>query len=371
MAGRRDGTPAQQNPASGTATSGAIAPGVECKPHVPACSRTQIKGPVERGERRSKRSLEYFMDTDTREDDTPQAPVATVPPDPLWPETGSSQVEVDLAAISDRGLVRENNQDHYLVVRIERSMQTLLTNLQPGQVPARAEEVAYGLVVADGMGGPAGGEIASQLAITTLVSLALHTPDWVLGIRPKDTRRRMQRMAERWRLVQEALRQRGDREPALGQMGTTMIAAVSLGTRLVLGHVGDSRVYVFRQGELHQLTRDHTLVQTMVELGQLTPGQAATHPQRHMLMRSFNAAGYTAEGDFQQVLLADGDQLLLCTDGLTDMVDTEGISWVLSKAASADEACQALLACALKNGGKDNVTIALARYRFPRSAAGH
>src|SRR5262249_13608569 len=157
--------------------------------------------------------------------------------------------------------------------------------------------------------GHTGGEVASQLAITTLVSLALHTPDWVLGIRPEDTWRRMQRMEQRWRRVQEALRQRGDREPALGHMGTTMSAAVSLGKRLVVGHVGDSRVYIFRQGQLHQLTRDHTLVQAMVELGALTSEQAATHPERHVLMRSFSAVGDTAQGDFQRESLADGDQL--------------------------------------------------------------
>jgi protein phosphatase len=306
------------------------------------------------------------MNRDMSDDDTVELPTAPVPPDPLWPETGSSQVQVDLAAVSDRGLVRENNQDHYLVVRIGRSLETLLTNLSATQVPARAEEVAYGLVVADGTGGPAAGEVASRLAITTLVSLALHTPDWVLGIRPRDTRRRVQRMEERWGRVQEALRQRGDRDPALGQMGTTMSAAVSLGTRLVVGHVGDSRVYIFRQGRLHQLTRDHTLARTMADLGAWTPEQAATQPQRHMLMSAFSAAGDTVQGDFQQALLADGDQLLLCTDGLTDMVDAEVISSVLSRAASADEACQALLAAALKDGGKDNVTIALARYRFPQ-----
>jgi protein phosphatase len=306
------------------------------------------------------------MNSDMSDEDTVEFPTAPVPPNPLWPETGSAQVEVDLAAVSDRGLVRENNQDHYLVVRIGRWLETLLTNLQVDQVPARAEEVGYGLVVADGVGGHGGGEVASQLAITTLVSLALHTPDWVLGIQAKDNRRRMQRMEERWGRVQEALRQRGARDPALGHMATTMSAAVSLGTRLVVGHVGDSRVYIFRQGQLLQLTRDHTLVQTLMNLGELTPEQAATHPQRNLLLRSFSAAGDIAQGDFQQAVLSDGDQLLLCTDGLTGMVDTEVISSVLSRAASADEACQVLLAEALKNGGKDNVTIALARYRFPQ-----
>jgi protein phosphatase len=306
------------------------------------------------------------MNSHESDDDTVEMTAARDPLDALWQETGSSRVEVDLAAVSDRGLVRETNQDHYLVVRLGRWLETLFTNLRSDEVPTRAEEVAYGLVVADGVGGRGGGEVASQLAISTLVSLALHEPDWILGIRPKDTRRRLHRMEERWQRVQEALRQRGGGEPALGQMATTMSAAVSLGTRLVIGHVGDSRVYVFRQGQLLQLTRDHTLVQTLVELGELTPEQAAKHPQRHMLMRSFSAAEDAAQGDFQQALLADGDQLMLCTDGLTDMVDAQVISSVLSRAASADEACRVLLSTALKNGGKDNVTVALARYRFPQ-----
>jgi protein phosphatase len=148
-------------------------------------------------------------------------------------------------------------------------------------------------------------------------------------------------------------------------MGTTMSVAVSLGARLVMGHVGDSRVYLFRAGQLHQLTRDHTLVQSLVDLGELTPEQAAIDPRRHVLMRFFSPASHVG-GDFQQASLADG-QLLLCTDGLTDMVDNAAVGSVLSRAASADEACQLLLAAGLQNGGKDNVTVALARYRIPPS----
>jgi protein phosphatase len=305
------------------------------------------------------------MNNNRSGDGTTESPVAVGPPEVPWLETGSSRVVVDLAAVSDRGLVRENNQDHFLVIRVTRSMERLLTNLRADHVPDRADEVGYGFVVADGMGGPAGGEVASQMAISTLVNLAVDEPDWVFGVSPKDTRRRVQRMAERWERVQDAIRERGDREPALGQMGTTMIAAVSLGKRLVIGHVGNSRLYLLREGQLHQLTRDHTLGQTMVDLGELTPDEAATHPRRQMLMRSFSAASHTHQGDFQQMTLADGDQLLLCTDGLTDLVDDETIGSVLSGAASADEACLVLLATALKNGGKDNVTIAVARYRIP------
>src|SRR5262249_1254314 len=160
-------------------------------------------------------------------------------------------------------------------------------------------------------------------------------------------------MAKRWELVQAAIRARGDREPALGHMGTTMISAVSLGTRLVIGHVGDSRAYIFRHERLLQLTRDHTLVQMLVDLGQLPRQAAATDPRRNILMGSFSAAGDTYRGDFQQATLADGDQLLLCSDGLTDAVDNETIGRVLSRTASADLACQLLLEAALQNGGQD------------------
>jgi protein phosphatase len=306
------------------------------------------------------------MNSDNRHKDTEEVHLTPGAPGVLWPETGSSRVVVDVAAVSDRGLVREENEDHYLVVRIRRSMERLLTNLLETQVSARADEVGYGFVVADGMGGPTGGEVASQMAISTLVNLALHEPDWVFGISPEDTKRRVERMAKRWELVQAAIRVRGDQEPALGQMGTTMISAVSLGTRLAVGHIGDSRIYVFRRGKLLQLTRDHTLVQMMVDLGEMTPEEAATDPRRNILLGSLSAAGDAYHGDFQQRTLANGDQLLLCTDGLTDMVDNETIGSVLSRATSADEACQLLLTMALKGGGKDNVTIVLARYRIPQ-----
>ena len=306
------------------------------------------------------------MNDDKNDDKVAELPMDPVPPETLWYETGSSRVTVDLAAVSDRGLVRKNNEDHYLVMRFTRSMERLLTNLVAEQVPARVDEVGYGFVVADGMGGTAAGEVASRMAISTLVSIALHESDWIFGISPGDTTRRVQRMTKRWARVQEAIRARGNRDPALRQMGTTMIAAVSLGPRLVIGHIGDSRAYLLRRGELHQLTRDHTLVQVLVDLGELTAEEAATDPRRHLLMRSFSAADDTCQGEFQQATLADGDQLLFCTDGLTDMVDNETINSVLSRAASADEACQGLLAAALNNGGNDNVTIAVARYRIPQ-----
>jgi protein phosphatase len=278
----------------------------------------------------------------------------------------SADVQVDLAARSHQGHVRSSNEDHFLIIRFGRSLETLRTSLPADTVPARSAEVGYGLFVADGMGGHHAGEVASRTAITTLVGLVLRTPDWILSSNPQDAEQLIERMAARFRHIDAALREEGRDNPRLMGMGTTMTLACSFGSRLVIGHVGDSRAYLLRGGELFQLTRDHTVVQGLLDAGVLTPEEAALHPARHLLTRSLGACEDNCEADFHTAILADGDDLLLCSDGLTNMVDDASITRVLRTTPSADEACEALVTLALDSGGKDNVTVALARYRFPR-----
>lgn len=298
--------------------------------------------------------------------DTVEIPALTSSSRVFGPETGSAKVQVDLGALSHKGLVRNANEDHYLVLRFGRTLETLLTSLPADQLPARSEEVGYGLMVADGIGGAAAGETASRLAISTLVSHVLHTPDWIMSDDAQDIEQVVQRFADRFRRIHAALRDESSADPSLEGMGTTMTLACSLGSSLVIGHVGDSRVYLFRDGQLHQLTRDHTYVQALVDLGQLSAEEASRHRLRHVLTRSLGGSERGAEGDFQRAQLADGDQVLLCTDGLTNMVDDATIGSVLREASSSNEACKTLVAKALENGGKDNVTVALARYRIPQ-----
>ncbi len=281
-----------------------------------------------------------------------------------WPQTSSARVGVDVAALSHQGLVRAANEDHFLVVRFGRSFETLMTNLPSDAVPTRADEVGYGLLVADGMGGAAAGALASRTAISTLVSLALETPDWILSTGEQETDEVLQRMEARYTQVDAALRMKSQEDVRLAGMGTTMTLACSLGSSLIIGHVGDSRAYLFRNHQLHQLTRDHTFVQVMIDVGSLTKAQAAQHPLRHVLTRALGGSLNPVKGDFQRAYIADGDQLLLCTDGLTELVDPATIASTLQSAATADAACQALVARALENGGRDNVTVAVARYRF-------
>ena len=175
----------------------------------------------------------------------------------------------------------------------------------------------------------------------------------------------MQRMAERYRIVDAVLRKEAQANPKLSGMGTTMTLACSLGADVILTHVGDSRAYLVRGGQLHLLTHDHTLVQELVDRGVVHPEEAATHLFRHILTRALGRER-EVEAETRRLALADQDQLLLCTDGLTDMVDTRTIGAILQSAVSANDACQALVSQALQNGGKDNVTVVLARYRFVR-----
>ena len=301
------------------------------------------------------------------DDPTETAQPVSAEPRAQLAKPASSMVEVDIAALSHTGHVRTNNEDHYLVVRIERSLKTMMTNLTEGELPERFDEVAYGMVVADGMGGYAAGEVASSQALIKLIELAVETPDWVMRMeRRENAETVMRRMTERFRLIDSALRDSAESDQSLKGMGTTLTAVVSLGAELFVGHIGDSRAYLFRNKRLHQLTRDNTLAQELIDAGIARPQDTATQAMRHVLTAAL-AAGERADPQVQRFHLSDGDQILLCTDGLTGMVRDETIATILSDSDSATQACQTLIDLALAAGGSDNTTAIVARYRFPHS----
>ena len=160
----------------------------------------------------------------------------------------SSLVRIDVSALSHPGHRRENNEDHFFVTRLGRTLQTLITSLPAGDVPERTEEVNYVMVVADGMGGHAAGEVASRMAIAALISLALDVPDWIFRVDEEHAREMERRSRKRVQEVGAMLVERGQRDPALRGMGTTLTAARSLGRDLLITHVGDSRAYLLRGG---------------------------------------------------------------------------------------------------------------------------
>jgi serine/threonine protein phosphatase PrpC len=281
----------------------------------------------------------------------------------------SSRVQIDVSALSHTGHRRPNNEDHFLVARLGRSLQTLMTSLSAEDVPEHVEEVNYVMVVADGMGGHAAGEVASRMAISTLFRLALELPDWIVKLDEGNAREIARRSKMRLRKVGAMLVERSQRDPALKGMGTTLTAARSLGRDLVITHVGDSRAYLLRKGNLHRLTRDHTYAQLLVDIGELLPGDAANSRHRHVLTNALGGSSEDVQVDTDRVRLVDGDRVLLCSDGLTDLVDDETITKILLESTGSHDACERLIQRALDSGGRDNVTVIVAAYRLPNDPA--
>lgn len=278
----------------------------------------------------------------------------------------SSLVQVDLGGMSHTGNVRSNNEDHFLIARFDRQMRLLMTNLDAGLIADRYAETGYGLMVADGMGGAAAGEVASQAAIASLVDMALRTPDWIMRLDEDSARQLLTRLDQRIHQTSQFLVDLARSDPSLSGMGTTLTLACSLGAGLFLAHIGDSRVYLHRQGQLHQLTPDHTWPQALADAGAIDPESVATHPMRHVLTHVIGTSGEKAQAWLGMLRLEDHDQILLCTDGLTDMVSDEAIAGALAREGTSAEICNLLIGLALEAGGRDNVTVALARYRIPK-----
>ncbi len=288
-----------------------------------------------------------------------------VPAEPTTTAANGPHVEVEVTGLSHIGLRRSNNEDHFLIAQLDRTWRTLMTNVESDALPQSVTDTVHAMVVADGMGGHAGGEVASRTAITAFVDLVLRTPNLIVRLNKELTEAALQRLAKRFEAVKEALVDAVRRDPSLSGMGTTMTLACSVKTDLLVGHVGDSRAYLFRRGTLDRLTRDQTMGQFLRDTGVLSDAELAVHPLRHVLTGVLGTQGSPVDVDLRGLRLEDGDQVLLCTDGLTEMVTDSTIAAVLAATAtaSAHDACQRLIDLALANGGKDNVTVVLSRYR--------
>lgn len=250
--------------------------------------------------------------------------------------------ELTAASLTDTGRVRKMNQDSMLV-------------LSADQLECRLDGL---YVVADGMGGMAGGEIASRVTVETV-------PDVVQEVLNEQTDGAgPQALAEALREALEAANNavftQARANPELRGMGTTCVAALIRDGQAVIGNVGDSRIYLFRHGRLEQLTDDHSLVQEHVRAGELTEQEARESRYKNVITRAVGIAR-SVEPDIELVDLEPGDTLLLCSDGLTNMVPEPEIERLLDDIDVAD-ACKRLVDAANRNGGADNITTVIVRY---------
>jgi protein phosphatase len=273
----------------------------------------------------------------------------------------------EVAAATHQGHIRENNEDSYFLMRFGRSLEKIATSLEDYFIEDNYSITGYGLLVADGMGGMAAGDVASRMAICKLIELLVDTSDWTLALkRNKDVKTVFERMTRRFYDIDRTLKQEAVNDHTLSGMGTTLTVVGTLGNDLVLGHVGDSRAYLLRGDIFRQLTRDHTLAQMLIDAGVANSDDPAPRSMRHVLTAAIGSLDERIEPQVQRFRLQDGDQLLLCTDGLTEMVDDELIASVLREASSAQLACDSLVDLALGAGGTDNITVAVARFTAGR-----
>ncbi|MDY2941061.1 MAG: PP2C family serine/threonine-protein phosphatase [Varibaculum sp.] len=207
------------------------------------------------------------------------------------------------------------------------------------------------LVLADGMGGPAGGDIASSIAVAHLAPLDMdsHRAEELLDL-----------LRGAIHDAHHELRERSINDKQLAGLGTTCIAILRSGNKLAMVHIGDSRAYLLRGGTLTQVTTDHSFVQYLVQTGQITPEEAEHHPKRSVLLRVLGDAAGDVTLDESIREAVPGDRWLLCSDGLSSVVSAETIGKVLHLYRNPDEACEQLIELALKAGGPDNVTCVVA-----------
>ena len=273
-------------------------------------------------------------------------------------------VGVRFGSVSDRGKKRTKNEDHYAVVRRSRSRTVLATNVPEENLPPTEEE-AYVMVVADGIGGAAFGELASMLALQTAWDLAERETCWTLNANEKQAEQLADKFDAYAQLIHKQLLDHVYTEPQTAGMGTTLTVAYTVGRIAFIGHIGDSRAYAFRDGTLHPLTRDHTLAQELEDAG-MAPEEASQFG--HVLTNFLGGRNNRVATDTHHFSLQNDDCLLLCSDGLTRHVKDAEIAEAVGRDADPQKVCQSLLDLALERGGRDNITIVLARYEIPNSA---
>lgn len=222
----------------------------------------------------------------------------------------------------------------------------------------RANEDAYWVsppwyAVADGMGGHVAGEVASRLAVNAVESVALEEE----GTPPELIRRAVQR-------ANSAVWQQSQLKASLTGMGTTLTVARIDAGQCMIGHVGDSRCYIWREATIRQLTHDHSIVAELVRTGSLTESEAIGHPQRNLLTRALGM-GPHIEPDIIEETVFPGDKILLCTDGLTSVVPVTELARLLGNDTTPDNLARRLVSMANDRGGPDNITVLLIEIAAP------
>lgn len=263
-------------------------------------------------------------------------------------------MEVSVASQTDTGRVRSANEDAFIVAELhEREIKTTNGNLDRSRIGPHG----FLLVVSDGMGGAQAGEVASRLAIEQLVRRLTA---------PAQKETVAERLRDGLKSANRAIRQASRENAAYSAMGATMTAALVYPGQAYVGQVGDSRCYLIHAGQVRQVTKDQSLVQVLVDIGQMTKEQAAQSPQRNVILQSLGVRD-EIQPEVSTVPLAVDDYLVLTSDYLMQKVSESEMLEQINKAPTLSDACEQLVALANERGGDDNITIIIAHCGGPTS----
>jgi protein phosphatase len=266
----------------------------------------------------------------------------------------SKPIRIEVFGKTDLGRSRDHNEDCFLVADLTKKTASLQPDVRQHEIGPRGTL----LVVADGMGGAAAGELASEMATDTIYAHLVKTWNAEEEVTPQ---RFAYRLKEAIEVANSSIHAHAKAHPEVRGMGTTTTAAGVLGDQLYLTQVGDSRAYLIRGGEAHQLTKDQSLMQRLVEAGELTEEEAAHSERRNIILQALGPDP-KVKVDLTHQEVRRGDILMLCSDGLSGQVKKEEIAKIVSTAPNLSAACDQLIALANERGGPDNITVVIARF---------
>lgn len=272
-----------------------------------------------------------------------------------------TRLSVRSFGLTDIGKVRSTNQDQFLVAVLLKALQVEHTSL-PQRKIQRSPDRGNLFVVADGMGGHAGGEQASAMAIDSVETFILETFKWFAEFKEPEQDQVLTDFQTALAEANARVLAEAKDWPELRGMGTTLTLAYSLNDVLFIAHVGDTRCYLRRQGTLYRLTHDHTLVEEMIRNGTVAIKDAAKHHLRHVITNVVGGTSANLKVEVHKLKLEPCDRVLLCSDGLTGMLTDDEITQILHAQEEPDEACRQLVARANEAGGRDNITVVVADF---------
>jgi protein phosphatase len=262
--------------------------------------------------------------------------------------------------LSDRGLVRPANEDRFVIAELTRTLRVHHSNLPQDQSTFSCHR-GHVFLVADGVGGNAGGEIASGLSVQSIETFLLNTLKRFSNLQASEEQGVLRDLQSALFQADARIFEEATKHPEWKGMGTTLTMAFAVNGRLFVAHAGDSRCYLYSANKLQQLTQDHTMTADFVRHGILTPEKEKHHPWRHVVTNLLGGTERGVMAELHGLDLHTGDKVLLCSDGLTEMVPEDGIAAVLGAEGGPQRACECLVGEANRRGGKDNVTVIVAQ----------